>query len=87
MTSNEFLTAKINSYKPEFKQLIGLVESPKTHILIEFMTMLHPNQCKQAQGSKGEVFANKHYVFRIYTTGILKTIVETGVKRFYPYNC
>ena len=85
MTKQDFLKAKFSSFKPEFKQLIGLIKSEKTSELVDFMTMLHPNQCKHAQGSKGEVFGKKHFVFTIYKTGILKTTVDTGVKRFYPY--
>jgi len=85
MTKQEFLKAKFNSFQPIFKQLIGLTKSSKTNELMDFMTMLHPNQCKQGQGCKGEVFGRKHYVFTIYTTGILRTVVETGAKRFYPF--
>lgn len=86
MTKNTFLKAKINSYKPEFKNLIGLSESNKTSELLDFMTMLHPNQCKQAQGSKGEVFGKKHYCFTIYVNCIIRTDVESGLKRLYPLN-
>jgi hypothetical protein len=86
MTKDTFLKAKINSYKPEFKKLIGLTESNKTSELLDFMTMLHPNQCKQAQGSKGEVFSKNHYLFTIYTNCIVRTNVETGIKRLYPLN-
>lgn len=85
MTKQEFLQAKLTSFKPQFKQLIGLIESSRTSELIDFITMLHPNQCKQVQGSKGEVFGRKHFVFTIYKTGILRTDVESGTKRFYPY--
>lgn len=84
MTKQDFIKSKLNSFAPQFKELIGLKESDKTSTLIEFMTMLHPNQSKQAQGSKGQVFGNKHFVFTIYTTGILRTVVHTGSKRFYP---
>lgn len=85
MTKQEFLQAKLNSFTPQFKQLMGLIESSRTSDLMDFMTMLHPNQCKQGQGSKGEVFGRKYFVFTIYKTGILRTVVETGTKRFYPY--
>jgi len=85
MTQQDFLTANLDSFIPAFKQLIGLKESPRTSELMDFMTMLHPNQSKQGQGSKGEVFGRKHFVFTIYTKGILRTVVETGTKRFYPY--
>ena len=85
MTKQDFLQAKLKSFKPDFKQLIGLVESSRTSELMDFMTMLHPNQCKQGQGSKGEVFGRKHFVFTIYKTGILRTVTETGTRRFYPY--
>lgn len=85
MTKQEFLKAKLNSFKPEFKNLIGLEKSARTSELMDFMTMLHPNQCKQGQGSKGEVFGKKHFIFTIYKTGILRTVVESGTKRFYPH--
>lgn len=84
MTRATFLKAKINSYKPPFKELIDLIESDKTSDLLDFMVMLHPNQCKWAQGSKGEVCGKKHFVFTIYTTCIVRTDVELGVKRLYP---
>jgi len=84
MTKQDFLRAKLNSFEPEFKQLIGLVESSRTSELMDFMGMLHPNQYKKGQGSKGEVFGKKYFVFTLYKTGILRTVVETG-KRFYPY--
>lgn len=86
MTKQEFLQCKLSSFKPQFKELIGLVESDKTSHLIDFMTKLHPNQAKISSGSKGEVFGNKYYTFIIFKTGILKTTVETGCKRFFPYN-
>ena len=85
MTKQEFLQSKLNSYVPEFKQLVGLQESGNTDELMYFMTMLHPNQCKQGQGSKGKVFGRKHFAFTIYKTGILRTVVETRSRRFYPY--
>jgi len=85
MTKTEFIKAKKASFKPEFRDLIGLEKSQKTNELMDFMAMLHPNQTKQGQGSEGEVFGNKHYVFTIYTTGILRTVVETTEKRFFPH--
>jgi hypothetical protein len=85
MTTTEFIKAKKASFKPEFKDLAGLKESTRTSELMDFMSMLHPNQCKKAQGSTGEVFAAKHYVFNIYTTGILRTVVETKERRFFPH--
>lgn len=85
MSEKDFIKAKINSFIPSLKELIGLRESNRTSELMDFMTMLHPNQSKQGQGSKGEVFGEKHFVFRIYTTGILRTESESGIRRFYPY--
>ena len=85
MKKNEFIKAKTNSFKPEFKQLIGLKESHKTSILIDFISMLHPNQDKIVQGNKGRVFGRKHFEFSLYTTGMLRTTVDTGERRFYPY--
>ncbi len=83
MTTSEFIKVKMTGKKPQFKELIGLSESGETSKLIDFMTMLHPNQCKQAQGSKGEVFGNSHYVFTIYKTAIVRTDVQSGNKLLF----
>ena len=84
MSNQEFLQAKLKAFKPEFKQLVGLKKSPRTSELLDFMRMLHPNQPRVAQGSSGSVFGRKHFVFTIYTTGVLRTTKATGTRIFYP---
>lgn len=86
MTKTEFLNAKINAYTPTFNNLIGLKKSNETSKLIDFMTMLHPNQPKEAQGSEGKVNGNNFYHFTIYTNCIIRTDVYKGIKKLYPIN-
>ena len=86
MTKAEFLSAKIKAITPTFKDLIGLKKSNETRKLIDFMTMLHPNQYKEAQGSEGKVNGNNYYHFVIYTNCIIRTDVYKGLKKLYPLN-
>lgn len=86
MTKTEFLNAKIKAYTPTFSNLIGLKKSNETSKLIDFMTMLHPNQPKEAQGSEGKVNGNNFYHFTIYTNCIIRTDVYKGIKKLYPIN-
>lgn len=83
MNKAQFIQIKKSAIKPQFRDLVGLTESNNTSKLIEFVTLLHPNVAKVAQGSQMQVFGNKHFVYTIYTTGILKTEVESKNRTFY----
>lgn len=85
MTSNEFLKIKLTATKPKFKDLVGLKESDKTSVLIDFMHYLHNGNSTSriAQGSKGTVYGKKTYHFTIYTTCILRTEQESGIRTMY----
>lgn len=85
MNTSNFLKIKMTAKKPEFKELIGLTErTDNASFIIDFCTLLHPNQAKTAQGSKVNVFTNKgHYIYTLYNTCILKTNVEKGTKTMY----
>lgn len=85
MTTSQFLKIKLTAKQPEFKQLVGLKASNETSKLLDFITLLHPNQAKTAQGSKAEVFGNEHYIFTIYTTGILRTEAGNNKRTFYKF--
>lgn len=84
MNNSAFIIIKMSAKKPEFKELIGLTENNNTSFIIDFCTLLHPNQAKEAQGSKVNVFTSKgHYIYTLYNTCILKTNVEKGTKTMY----
>lgn len=85
MTTTDFLKVKINSVTPTFKDMIGLKEIDNTSKLLNFITLLHPNQLKEVQGSKGTVWGKRFYVFTIYTTCIIRTDVEAGTKKMYKF--
>jgi len=84
MTKNTFLKSKLNSFKPQFKDLVGLTGGDNPKDLYDFMNMLHPNQDYTISGCHGCVYGRKTYYFTLYKTGILRTDEETGNKRFYP---
>ena len=83
MTQAQFIKIKLSAKTPEFKSLVGLIEDQKTSELLDFMSLLHPNQSKHAQGSRGDVFGNKHFTFILFKTHILRTDVYTGTKKLY----
>jgi hypothetical protein len=39
---------------------------------------------QEQKEAKGKFLEKKYFMFTLYKTGILRTVVETG-KRFYPY--
>jgi hypothetical protein len=85
MNTYKFIKTKLSGRTPQFKELIGLKESGQTSELIDFITLLHPNQAIQAQGSRATVFGAQQHTFIIYTSGILKTTTETQKRTFYKF--
>lgn len=85
MTQSEFIKIKMTAHKPQFKDMIGMVESGKTSVLCDFMFYLHNGKstCREAQGSNGKVYGDKTYVFTIYNNCIIRTCVDNGIKTKY----
>lgn len=87
MTTTQFIKISKTGKTPQFKQLIGLTESYKTSELMDFCTLMHPNTTKHAQGSVCNVYTeNSHFIYRIYTTCILRTNASGGERKLYSLN-
>lgn len=85
MTKSEFLKIKMSAKTPQFNELAGISrDENNTSFLIEFCTLLHPNQDKCSSGCMCNVFTSKaHYLYILYKTCIIKTVVETSKKTLY----
>ena len=92
MTTSQFMQIKLSAKAADFKQLIGLQEvDTNAAFIMDFCSLLHPNQAKTAQGAKVNVFTDKaQYVYTLYKGAIVRTAIKNGIeaktnKTIYKY--
>lgn len=84
MTTSEFIKINKTGKLIQFKELIGLNKSFETALLTDFCRMAHPNCGQIAQGSTSEINTSKgHYIYTIYTTGIVQYNVTTSKRKMF----
>ena len=84
MTNTQFISVRKQGFTPMFSQLAGLNKSFNTSLLIDFCVMAHPNAAKTSQGAECTIHTGKFGInYTLYTTGILKTNLDTNKRTFY----